>query len=209
MEGGKDRRVEREWREAGLILVATPSTLTVVFLLVFFKFINLIFLHYWHWAHQIYDEDCWNNVRICFRQFSLFSLIIFHRCLLVLMPAVTVYSLGWYLERVLLFTMQISLHGHLISFLATVLAEQRSAPPLWDAIISGEQLRDLLHLPCHGTEGGGRGRVLDEGNMWAGIWREEIQGTGTSQSSVRVEVKDCSPAVSLVWHGPIWPGRII
>lgn len=40
--------------------------------------------------------------------------------------------------------------------------------PLWDGIISGGQLRDWLHLPCHRMEGGGRGREVDGGEVLGG-----------------------------------------
>lgn len=74
------------------------------------------------------------------------------------------------------------------------------AAPLRDDIISAGQLRDLHHLPCHRMEGGGGGRVLYEGEVGAGM------GGGAGTRSSRVEVTDCSPAVSLVWHGLARPG---
>lgn len=48
-----------------------------------------------------------------------------------------------------------------------------AAAPLWDGIISGGQLRDWLHLPCHRMEGGGRGREVDGGEVLGGGGREE------------------------------------
>lgn len=48
--------------------------------------------------------------------------------------------------------------------------------PLWDGIISGGQLRDWLHLPCHRMEGGGRGREVDGGEVLGGGGRSGWEG---------------------------------
>lgn len=86
-----------------------------------------------------------------------------------------------------------------------------AAAPLWDGIISGGQLRDWLHLPCHRMEGGGRGREVDEGEVLGGGGRRGWGGggvAGTSRRPPRVEVTVCSPAVSLAWLGPARPGQL-